>query len=85
MPVGKLSRAAIAKLLEERRRSFPHRIEAQARSVFDQRATRQRMLQHLRESTMHHIGQSVSPMGSNDEYLTRQRREMLIASLLPSP
>ena len=85
MTVGKLSRAEIAKLLEERRRSFPLRVEAQARSAFQQREIRQRMLQHLRESEKHHIGMNVSPMGAHDEYLTRTRREMLIASLLPRP
>jgi hypothetical protein len=82
MTIGNLSKAAIAKILEDRRRSFPLRIEAHARSVFHQREIRQRMMQHLRESEKHHIGQNVSPMGMNDELLTRQRREMLIASLL---
>jgi hypothetical protein len=85
MTVGKLSRAEIVKLLEERRRSFHLRVEAQARSAFQQREIRQRMLQHLRDSEKHNIGMNVSPMGAHVEYLTRARREMLIASLLPRP
>ena len=80
-----LSRAAIAKLLEERRRSFPARMEAQARNVFLQREIRRRMMQSLRESEQHHIGQNVSPMGAHDEHLTRARRELLMASLMHRP
>ena len=55
MPPNNLSRAAIAKLLEERRRSFPQRVEAHARTVFEQREIRQRMMQHLREAEQHYI------------------------------
>ena len=56
MPTKGLSRAAIAKLLEKRRRSFPQHVEAHARSVFLQRKIRQRMVQHLCEAEQHHIG-----------------------------
>ena len=62
MPTKALSRAAIAKLLEDRRKSFPARVEAHAKSVFLQREVRQRMLQHLRESEQAHIGMSMSPL-----------------------
>ena len=58
MPTKGLSRAAIAKLLEERRRSSPQCVEAHARSAFLQREIRQRMVQHLRGAEQHHIGQS---------------------------
>ena len=67
MPAKALSRAAIAKLLEKRRRSFPQRVEAHARSVLLQREIRQRMVQHLREAEQHHIGQNMSPLGMHDE------------------
>ena len=80
VPVKVLSAAAIAKLLEDRRKSYPARMEAHARSVFLQREIRPKMLQHLRESEQHHIG-NMSPMGMDDEGLTRARRELLIASL----
>ena len=80
-----MSRAAVAKLLEDRRKSFPLRVEANARSAFLQREIRQRMLQHLREAEQHHIGQSMSPLGIHDEGLSRARRELLIASLSRRP
>ena len=80
-----LSRTEIAKLLEERRKSFPLRVEAHARSVFLQREIRQRMMQHLREAEQHHIGQNMSPMGMHDEHPTRARRDLLIASLAQRP
>ena len=85
VPTKALSRAAIAKLLEDRRKSFPARVEAHAKSVFLQREIRQRMLQHLRESEAAHIGQSMSPLGLHDEGLSRARRELLIASLARRP
>ena len=85
VPTKALSRAAIAKLLEDRRKSYPARMETHARSVFLQREIRQKMLQHLREAEQHHIGQSMSPMGMHDEGLTRARRELLIASLARRP
>ena len=85
VPTKALSRAAIAKLLEDRRKSFPARVEAHAKSVFLQREVRQQMLQHLREAEHHHIGQSMSPLGLHDEALTRARRELLIASLSRRP
>ena len=85
VPTKALSRAAIAKLLEDRRKSFPARVEAHAKSVFLQREIRQRMLQHLRESEAAHIGQSMSPLGIHDEGLSRARRELLIASLSRRP
>ena len=81
MPAKGLSTAAIAKLLEERRISFPQRVKANARSVFLQREIRQRMMQHLREAEQHHIGQNMSPLSMHDEYLARARRKLLIASL----
>jgi hypothetical protein len=84
LPTKALSRAAIAQLLEDLRKSFPARVEAHAKSVFLQREIRQRMLQHLRESEQHHIG-NMSPMGMHDEGLTRARRELLIASLSRRP
>jgi hypothetical protein len=85
VPTKALSRAAIAKLLEDRRKSFPARVEAHAKSVFLQREVRQRMLQHLRESEAAHIGESMSPLGIHDEGLSRARRELLIASLSRRP
>ena len=85
VPSKALSRAAIAKLLEDRRKSYPARMEAHAKSVFLQREIRQRMLQHLRESEAAHIGQSISPLGMHDEGLSRARRELLIASLSRRP
>ena len=42
VPTKALSRAAIAKLLEDRRKSYPARMEAHARSVFLQREIRQK-------------------------------------------
>ena len=81
MPTKGLSKAAIAELLEERRKSFPARKEAHACSVFLQREIRQRTMRHLREAEQHHIGQNMSPLGMHDEYLTRARRDLLIASL----
>ena len=45
MPTKGLSRAAISKLLEERRKSFPARAEANTRSVSLQRELRQRKTQ----------------------------------------
>jgi hypothetical protein len=82
MTQGKLSkelvpRAKLAKLLEDRRNSFAARVEGSARSAFLQREIRRRLHQH--------IGQNISPMGANDEKLTRARRELLMASLLPTP
>ena len=85
VPTKAMSRAAVAKLLEDRRKSFPLRVEAHARSVFVQREIRQRVLQHLRESEQHHIGMSMIPLGMHDEGLTRARRELLIASLSRRP
>ena len=85
VPTKALSRAAIAKLLEDRRKSYPARMEAHARSVFFQRETLQKMLQHLREAEQHHIGQNMSGMGMHDENLTRARRELFIASLARPP
>ena len=84
VPIKALSRAATAKLLEERRESYPARMEAHARSVFLQREICKKMLQRLRESEQHHIG-NMSPMGMCDEGLTRARRELLIASLSRRP
>ena len=81
VPTKALSRAAIAKLPEDRRKTFPLRVEAHARSVFLQREIRQRMMQHLRQAEQHHIGMSMSPLGMHDEGLTRARRELLIAPL----
>ena len=81
MPAKGLSRAAIAKLFRERVRSFLQRVEAHARSVFLKRAIRQRMMQLLRVADRRHIGQNMSPMGMDDERLTRARWELLIASL----
>ena len=85
MTQGKISkelvpRAKLAKLLEDRRNSFAARIEGSA-----PREIRRRLHQHLREAEQHHIGQNLSPMGANDEQLTRARRELLMASLLPTP
>ena len=80
-----LSRAAVAKILGDRRKSYPAKMEAHARSVFLQREIRQKMMQHLREAEQHHIGQNMSPMGVHDEGLTRARRELLIASLSRRP
>ena len=85
VPTKAMSRAAIAKLLEGRRKSFPLRVEAHAKSVFLQREIRQRMMQHLREAEQHHIGQNIGPMGMHDEYLTRARWDLLIASLTQRP
>ena len=85
VPTKALSRAAIAKVLEDRRKSYPARMEAHARSVFLQREIRRKMLQHLREAEQHHIGQNMSGMGMHDEGLTRARRELLIASLARRP
>ena len=85
MPTKALSRAAIAKLLEDRRKSYPARMEAHARSVFLQCDSRQKKLQQLREAEQHHIGMSMSPMEMHDEGLTRARRELLIASLARRP
>ena len=86
MPATGLSRTAIAKLLEERRRSFPQRVEAHARSVFLPREIRQREIQHLREAEQHHIGQGGEPAGGmHDEYLTRVRRDLAIASFTQRP
>ena len=73
--------ARLAKLLEDRRRSFPARVEAHARNVFLQREVRNRMMQHLRDSELQHIGQNTSATGEHDAYLTRMRRELIIASL----
>ena len=73
-----LSKAALAKLLEDRRRSFPARVEAHARNVFLQQEIRQRMMQRLREADQHYIGQNMSPVGMHDEYLTRARRDLLL-------
>ena len=85
VPTKALSRPAIAQLLEDRRKSFPARVEAHAKCVFLQREIRQRMLQHLREAEQHQIGQNMSGMGMHDEGLTRARRELLIASLSRRP
>ena len=85
VPTKALSRAAIAQLLEDRRKSFPARVEAHAKSVFLQREIRQRMLQHLREGEQHHIGQNMFALGMHDEGLTRARRELLLASLSRRP
>ena len=85
MPSKSLSSVAIAKLLDERRRSFPQRADAHARSVFLQREIRQRRMQLLREAEQHHISQNMSPLGMRDEYLTRARQDLLIASLAQRP
>ena len=90
MTQGKLSkelvpRAKLAKLLEDRRNSFAARIEGSARSVFLQREIQRRLHQHLRIAEQNHIGMAISPMGENDEHVTRARRELLMASLLPTP
>ena len=82
MPTKALSRAAIAKLLEDRRKSFPARVEARARSVFLQREIRQKMLQHLKEAEQHHIGMSISPMGMHDESLTRAPNSIMHTKLV---
>ena len=81
MAPKEIPKARLAKMLEDRRRSFPARIEAHVRSVLLQREVRQRMMQHLRDAEQHHIGQNLSPMGENDAYLTRMRRELILASL----
>ena len=85
MPTKALSRAAIAKILEDRRKSYPARVEAHASSVFLQREIRQKMMQHLREAEQHHIGMSMNPVGVHDESLKRAWRELLIASLARRP
>ena len=76
-----MNRGQVAKLLEDRRKSFANRVEAQANHIFLHREMRRRMIASLREAEQHHIGQNVSPMGNSSEYLTRMRREMLLASL----
>ena len=85
MPTKGHSKAAIANLLEERRKPFPARAEAHARSVFLQREIRQRTMQHLRDAEQHRIGLGMSPLGMHEEYLTRARRDLLIASLRQCP
>ena len=85
VPTKALSRAAIAKLLKDRRKSYPARMEAHSRSVFLQREIRQKMMQHLREAEQNHIGMSMSGMGMYDESLSRAKRELLIASLARRP
>ena len=82
IPAKNLSRAAIAKLLEARRRSWPQqRAKAHARTGFMQREIRQRMTQHLQEKGQHHIGHKVSPMGANDEYISRACRGGCLSQL----
>ena len=43
------------------------------------------MMQLLQEAEQHHIGQNMSPLGMHDDYLTRARRDLLIASLTQRP
>ena len=78
-----IPRGKLAKIMEDRRNSFAARIEGQTRNVLLQREVRRRLHQGLRESEQHFINQNISPMGANDAYLMRQRRELLLANLLP--
>ena len=76
-----LNRGQVAKMLADRRKSFALRTEAQANHIFLQREMRRRILASLRQAEQQHIGQNTSSMGDSSEYLTRMRREMLLASL----
>ena len=78
-----IPRARLAKILEERRQSFAARIQSQEKNQLLQREIRRRLHQHLRTAEEHHINKNISPMGANDAYLTRQRRELLMANLMP--
>jgi hypothetical protein len=75
--------AKLAKIMMDRRSSFAARVEGQTRNVLLQREVRRRLHQGLREVEEHHINQNISPMGANDANLMRQRRELLMAHLLP--
>ena len=82
MKIGRqMTRAEVHKLLEERRKSFPLRVEAQANHVFLQREVRRRMLDGLRQAEKNHIGEMSQNSYAGSEYMTRLRREMLLASL----
>jgi hypothetical protein len=69
--------------MEDRRNSFAARVEGQTRNAMLQREVRRRLHQGMRDAELHHINQNISPMGANDAYLMRQRRELLLANLLP--
>jgi hypothetical protein len=78
-----IPRGKLAKIMEDRRNSFAARVEGQTRNAMLQREVRRRLRQGLRDAELHHINQNISPMGANDAYLTRQRRDLLLANLLP--
>jgi hypothetical protein len=78
-----IPRGKLAKIMEDRRNSFAARVEGQTRNAMLQREVRRRLHQGLRDAELHHINQNISPMGANDAYLMRQRRELLLANLLP--
>jgi hypothetical protein len=78
-----IPRGKLAKIMEDRRNSFATRVEGQTRNAMLQREVRRRLHQGLRDAELHHINQNISPMGANDATLMRQRRELLLANLLP--
>ena len=82
MKEKRIPQSQLHKMLEERRRSFPLRMENHARSVLLQRELRRRMAQHIRDAENEHIG--VTPVGHTGEnafYMNSLRRELLLRAL----
>ena len=82
MKEKRIPQSQLHKMLEERRRSFPLRVENHARSVLLQRELRRRMAQHIRDAENEHIGVSpVAHMGESALYMNSLRRELLLRTL----
>ena len=82
MKEKRIPQSQLHKMFEERRRSFPLRMENHARSVLLQRELRRRMAQHIRDAQDEHIGVSpVGHTGENAAYMTSLRRELLLRTL----
>ena len=58
-----------------------NRILAHARNVLVQRELRRNFVRILRQAEREHIGQGISPVGSNDQNLERLRRDLLLSGL----
>ena len=80
--MNRIPASRLHKIMEERRRSFPLRMETHARSVLLQRDLRRRMAQHVRDAQNAHIGVTpVGHTGENAAYMTAMRRELLLGTL----
>ena len=63
------------------RLSYQARVLNHSRNVLVQRELRRNLNRALRQAEREHIGQGISPLGSNDGDLMSLRRELLLSGL----